>query len=1108
MSGIEIHIGSPIEHGSDRAVLKRVAELLSAKGGDALILANVNLGGRQIDLVVALDHLTLVIEAKGFAVPVRGAQNGAWQVCVASGGWKNIPNPYLQTVGAKYALRDAMQSFSGTDVAYPSAALVFTPSIPVGSSPYQGDFKAAVIGLDSISDLLDETRTDHWSLDQWRAFVVHHSIKRVDRIESAFDPQIADAEDLIRAYVTAYQRTYGPLTEELIPYPCRDEQEACSSTAVIKRGAMGTSLLLYGPSGCGKSLAIYRIGVDSIDCGRVPILVQGKNFVGSLRDTVNAEATLLDVPSATALLSACRRLDYPILLLVDGYNECAEAERGRLTRSIAAASRRYGGSIVVTAQSFLDRGDLLQLHEIAVSEPDADTKSAIATRASGGVPLHDSIEPLLNSISSGLEARLLGEIGRDIAGEPSRYAIFDAYVRKRLGAGAADGIRALARIAGFLSDRVSFGLTVRELDRVSERENISAGLLQRLHETNLLTTRGDRASFGHELFLNAFTAEAVIRRGNGEASEVLAALRSPRHAERQALIVGAIDDEALLTGVLNEISDATLIEACFSGQCGAHARLWAERRGEEVFRRMRAEIEQIEFEISDEAWLKIRPVVSSLFQWTPQEKSFLRAFAIRVSGGHLFDAILDVIAAMDRRLVHEHTRLRDEARVRKIGLRSGLFANTYVSSSGAAISMVCVPVHSGMTFREKGTIIAKLVYERLLRGDASQGQIYSLLALSRLAVADKPSIAPLLPDILRRYWVGAAYHLRLDLLQAAQFCGRANEPERLALIQALEELPLPEHIFLSTSLVEALQSLGALDESETEHINVVRTQIREIFADQDNPDMRALAFGLWVARFDHPYAGAYCEAISELSEDEKKLLLRLVGEGADQEATFANILILELAESHDPAVCPIITRWMALPPTRCVMPQDGIGNFATSHIALARLGGAIPEPASGFDSDAAEALAACGRILYWLNRFDLPMERRRSECAQSLATLSRHELGVSANVVGELYRAHSLSSEAFSRLQGSETVYTSIGDAFPAEIAEICRQCVRFPMRQRGYFDYFDRKGALAFAVSGIGQWGDVTDLMLLRELSHDPQLGTAAIRAIKSLDQIQTAGM
>ena len=65
VSDIDIYVGSLIEHGSDRAALQRVVELLSERHARAIVLANVYLEGHQIDLVVALDRLTLVIEAPG-----------------------------------------------------------------------------------------------------------------------------------------------------------------------------------------------------------------------------------------------------------------------------------------------------------------------------------------------------------------------------------------------------------------------------------------------------------------------------------------------------------------------------------------------------------------------------------------------------------------------------------------------------------------------------------------------------------------------------------------------------------------------------------------------------------------------------------------------------------------------------------------------------------------------------------------------------------------------------------------------------------------------------------------------------------------------------------
>src|SRR5512132_1092034 len=98
--------------------------------------------------------------------------------------------------------------FLGADVGCPSAALVFSPSIPAGSSVYHGDFKAAVIGLDALSPLLDETTEPLWCFDQWSAFAEHHRLTKITNLEEAFDPRLAAAAEIIASYVAAFERTY------------------------------------------------------------------------------------------------------------------------------------------------------------------------------------------------------------------------------------------------------------------------------------------------------------------------------------------------------------------------------------------------------------------------------------------------------------------------------------------------------------------------------------------------------------------------------------------------------------------------------------------------------------------------------------------------------------------------------------------------------------------------------------------------------------------------------------------------------------------------------------------------------------------------------------
>ena len=67
------------------------------------------------------------------------------------------------------------------------------------------------------------------------------------------------------------------------------------------------------------------------------------------------------------------------------------------------------------------------------------------------------------------------------------------------------------------------------------------------------------------------------------------------------------------------------------------------------------------------------------------------------------------------------------------------------------------------------------------------------------------------------------------------------------------------------------------------------------------------------AQFDHPYAGAYCEVITDLSEEERKALFTMAAEGADDTASFLGPLLMELASFGDPDVGSSIARWTAFP---------------------------------------------------------------------------------------------------------------------------------------------------------------------------------------------------
>ena len=840
MANFQIYINEPVQHASDRAVLRKVVELVSKHKLPAAIFANVNIHGRQIDLIVGLEGFSLVIEAKASSNPLQGGVNGDWSVRTASRGWKPTRNYYQQTLNASHAVKDAMGLFAGAEVKYPFAALVFVPEIACGSAVCPSDFKVSVINLNDIEAILGRKTAGHWPLNRWHRFAAHLNLKKVETFEAAIDPCLAEAEDLISSYTAAFQQTYGPLGKELVAYSCIGGDGPISSDAIIAQGAAGADLLLLGPSGCGKTLAAYSIAAGSIQHGRVPMFIRAQEFEGNLRDIVQRETTLLDAPSGKALINACQRLNRPLIFIVDGYNECIERDRDKLVRSVAAVARRYEAALIMTTQMPPARADLLDIQEIRVLAPDADVKLEIARKA-GGPSIEPSIQSLLDSVGSGLEARLLGEAGRELPADASRYAIFDGYVRRKLGSTAHEGIRALADIAGLLADRVSFSLSVRDLERFADHQGISPDLLQQLQQVQLLTIRADRVAFAHELFLNAFAAEAVIRRAGGGAREVVLALESPHHAEHRNLIVGAIDDVSLLISVLSEISEVILLEACLAGQCGPVARAWGEARCADVLIKLRVEADQAAFEIDDKGMWGVRSTEGSLLPWTRQEKAILAVLGLRIAAGLHIDQLLEVVSAMDYCLNGEYDRLRGDAKNRKVAILSGIFAECYVFRRDLGISIVFDALRNGRFAHNISSDIGTAALERLGRPNLSPGQIYLLLALYRRARREPPSIAPLLPALLDQYWCFAPYHLKLDLLWAAQWCARASDPLRLPVIEALQNLPPTDNIMLSSSIVDALKCLGAFQDEEFEHTNGVRAEIQMVLANRENPDMQALA---------------------------------------------------------------------------------------------------------------------------------------------------------------------------------------------------------------------------------------------------------------------------
>ena len=843
--------------------------------------------------------------------------------------------------------------------------------------------------------------------------------------------------------------------------------------------------------------------------GGIVVTIQVKDFDGSLKKALNREVGLLDAPSAIRLLNDVQLLGRPVLFIVDGYNECSEDRQRLLTRGIAALAHKYEASILVTSQVSLARGALLELRKIDVFPPTMETKVAIANQASDDSALLKASEQLLAAVTSGLEARLVGEVGAASRPGSSRYGLFDAFARKRLGELASDCIHALSEVAAWLFDRFALSMSVRDFDRLMDYNGVSPALRRLILKRGLLTLRGDRVSFPHEMFFDAFAAEAIVRQANGQPELFLKALGAPLHSARKDLVIGAIDDDVLLEQLVPELEDYASITACLLGRCGSRAQELAEAHCRKLWSRLRDEACNARFKVGRQGWGNVGFESASLTRWSRSDQAFFGILPELIAGGRFLDETLDIIGILDRRIAEEFLRLHDEARKLEIELQTELFTSSYVVSapSGGApgISAICADLHTGVFMVRSGRFCnpekgaAGIIKEELIGRDLSPGQLYLFLTLCRGVGIP----ASYLAGTIKTQWDDAPYHLRLALLESAGWCSGVDDTDRTGLIEAVEELLNRHNPLLSSMIFETLQLLGALDDFEQEHKAVVRQEIQNCLARPTECESQAEAWSIYSRQFDHPYSGAYLDILSGLTDHDRKTLWDMAAKGATETWFMLSPLLVDLASFGDPGVGESVAQWTALPPVdNRIMPQEDISVYVVAHIALARLGCSLPGNQTVASNPSAKALAACGSILYWSNRADLAEPRKLDACNHALDVLMRHGKVAALDVIHECEYS---SPDGLQHLPGDTPVVRSIVGRFPYETAAICRDALLDPAVQIGYFAHFSdssRSANLAFAIDVLKVYGRSADCSLLRQYATDRYHGKGAIAALKAIEE------
>lgn len=199
---------------AERRVLWRAAEILEQNHHSAVILCDFFCGAQQIDLLIATEITTLLLQVKNYRHAIAGSTNSASWMNPASG--ESLPNAYTQATNQMLALKDMLRDRSGIDPGFARAAILFERGIPAGSSLPRSDFRVQICGAEALEGLL-LTHTSEcssrrpWDLAQLRGYAIEERMARL-------------ADDALRK----------PVQPKLIHLAAQTSSRPCSIDATVK----------------------------------------------------------------------------------------------------------------------------------------------------------------------------------------------------------------------------------------------------------------------------------------------------------------------------------------------------------------------------------------------------------------------------------------------------------------------------------------------------------------------------------------------------------------------------------------------------------------------------------------------------------------------------------------------------------------------------------------------------------------------------------------------------------------------------------------------------------------------------------------------------------
>lgn len=1119
---IDIYLGSPIQISSEEHFLSRLVSDLNDQGENSLIFANFFAGKTaiQVDFLIITSRCACHVELKNYTAPVIGAANGAWQLILPDGESSPLgerQNPYAQALSGKFAISDVMHTLAARQPSVPpppvgkkffksidSVVCIYPDLLPGSQVP--SDHKVFVMGYTRLLDhLLSHEKNPGWSKENWIALAMEFQLTRHVQ-EDEGELEVASARKAIQDYEHRLKDYYSRDLHHLVETTVETNGRTIGSVELLDFLSTGRNASFVGASGVGKTHLSKHMLLRAIDRGWLPILIKAKNFDGKLSKLLDRSIAHLHPSSSSNLFAAAKALGQPIVLVVDGYNECPEAMKPVLLETLQAFCLRRPFPIVMSSQTKIALPQKLEGEEFLFTDLTTKEKLAVFESYSCKHLSKDEMETLTEAFRTPYEISLAAECIPERGHKISRSELFDSYVRRRCASTSSPAAarQVLSEIAYAMAQQFVTSLPASECIAIAERSlsntSVPVTLLDEIIASGLLDIAQEFWSFRHELIGQFFGAMAMNRKY--ESSEALSKeLSRPRNRNLAEFTIHFLNDSSWIRDCLVALADPEIIYACLRGRIGTTAEGIANREVLRMITMISDDISELRFETKlfpageREGYPVIEITQGSL--WTKYDKALMAASGFALSDGCFVPEISQFFERLDSVMHHkliDSTNNHISKRWQSL-LFQRLYIDSFVNSRITLASSIIINACRNRTWQNRDLRIPDNILGLLNAGGEQVPPVLYLLCLLLPQYRQNDQILAGLPPLLEWSWQTGIYHLQLEALEAIGHFGNMLEgSSREAIVAILGSLK-SQNIFLNNSIIETLccyDLLEPLVDSEQ-----VKRELDEILAIPGDPKAQEQAYSTVSNIFEDVFGNAYFEGIHELIPARRTQLYVMASQGAPADGLFADWILERLLESNDPGTLLALQRFAENIDCDSGFIQQTVRCYELGVIGCARFA-ETPPRLETLDSNDRLAWQAYGEIIFWTSKLGFDHSDLSRICGPLWQSLC-NELVIEA--VDPLMRMHSSNLRVSNEKRSTGRLFV--------HFREPIREILTFGLAHLDKLTTLFARGGSAtddharFVITALGDVGNQDTIRLLESFVESPELGRLAIGSIRQLKRI-----